>query len=109
MSSARRCLVVDRRDRRLELVRPDHPERQGRGDQVDALADRGRIPSRAVLLRERHEAPVGPGPGRTARVGQKHECQQTGHLGVPGESPMDVAGDPDRLRGELRPLEVVPG
>ena len=102
-------LVMDRRDRRLDLVRPEPGMGQGIGDEGHALGDARRIPERAVLLGQRDEAAVGAGPGAASRIGQEHQCQQPGHLAVLGEQPVQVAREPDRLAGQLGSLQVRPG
>ena len=64
-----RGLVVDRGDRRLELVRAGRTELQRLADQRDALVDGRAVPAAAVLLGERHERAVGRGARRPPRVG----------------------------------------
>ena len=58
--------------------------------------------------------PAGPGcrragAGRAPRVGQQHQRQQPGDLAVVGQQPVQLAGQPDRLGGQLGPLQVGPG
>ena len=63
-----RASSCTRRNRRLQLVRPDRPARQRRGHQRHALGDGAAVPQRPVLLVERDRArrrdPCAPGAAR---------------------------------------------
>ena len=92
-----RGLVVDRRDRRLQLIRADRAPRQRRGDERDAFGDGFAIPERAILLVERDQLAVRSGPRRAAGIGQQHQRQQSGDLAVVRQQAVDGARQPDRL------------
>ena len=99
-----------RGDRGLELVGAQPAGTgQGRGDQRDALGDQAGVPPRPVLFGERDQSAVGPGTCGTPCVREQHERQQPRHLPVRGPHLMDRAGEPDRLTGQLGPLQVGAG
>lgn len=54
-------------------------------DQGDSLGDRARVPAAAVLLRDRHECPVGASPCRRARVREQHQREEAGDVAVVGQ------------------------
>ncbi|RAO53578.1 hypothetical protein ONO86_01495 [Micromonospora noduli] len=97
------------RDGRLELVRPDHPAWQRPGDQLDALGDLVGAPPGAVLLGHRHQLTVRADPCRSAGVGEQHQRQQSGDLGVLGHQPAHQPGQPDRLGGQVGAQQPGPG
>ena len=72
-----------------------------------------RVPPGAVLLGQRHERAVGRGAGGAPRVGQQHQRQQARGLTrrrvVRGQQPAHLAGQPDRLAGQLDLLQVRAG
>ena len=68
---------------RLELAEP--VPRECGLQHGDAFGDEPGVPERAVLLGERDQFAVGPGPGRTTRVVQEHQRQQPGGLLVGGD------------------------
>jgi hypothetical protein len=78
---------------------------EGRLKDPDALGDHLRVPQAAVLLRERHQAAVGRGPGGPPGVVEQHEGEQPRHLGVvdPGR---ELPGEPDGLGGQVHVARV---
>ena len=70
-------------------------------DQRDPLGDRAGVPARPVLLGQRHERAVRPGARRPPGVGEQHEREQAGDLAVAGQPGVQLAGQPDRLRGQV--------
>ena len=75
---------------------------QGGGDQGDALADRGGVPQATVLLGHGNGLPVGRGPRRAAGVGEQHQGEQPGGLGVGRQQAVQQPGQPDRLGAQVR-------
>ena len=104
----RRGLVVHRGDGRLHLVRTDRRggqrrRRAGRCPRRSSRGPSGRGPAR----------PAGRGrrPGRAGRspgVGEQHQREQPGDLAVVGQRGVQLPGQPDRLRGQLGPVQRRP-
>jgi hypothetical protein len=94
--------VVDRSDGCLQLVGPGRSLVQSAGQQRHAFADECGVPLGAVLLGHRDRFPGWAGACRAAGVGEQHQRQQPGHLGVAGQQPVQDAGQPDRLDGQVR-------
>ena len=69
-----------------------------------AMADA--IPRRPVLLGERDQPAALIRAREAAGVREQHERQQAGDLVVVGEEPVQHPRQPDRLVGELGPLQV---
>ncbi|KZM76648.1 hypothetical protein A0J59_20105 [Cellulosimicrobium sp. I38E] len=103
-----RCLRVQRRDRRLHLVRPDEPVGERRGDDPDALDDLGVVPAGPVLLGERHELAARAGPGAAPGVREEHEREQPRDLRVVRQQRVHRPGQADRLAGQVRAPQVRP-
>ena len=100
-----RRFVVDRGDRRLELIRPDRCPAEGVADDPDALLDLRPVPQGAVLFGEGDQGAVRGGPRRAPGIGQQHERQQPGDLAVLGQESSEQAREPDRLRGQVCPVQ----
>src|SRR5262249_18461357 len=66
-------------------------------------------PQRPVLFCERNEAAVRTCTRRAPRIGQQHQRQQAGHLTIGGQQPPHLAGEADRLGGQLAALQVRAG
>jgi hypothetical protein len=96
-------------DRRLQLVRPDRSRGQGRGHQRDALRDQAAIPPQPVLVGQRHQLAIAVDPGRPARLGQQHQRQQPLDLAVARASLVQRPGEPDRLPGQVVPVDLGAG
>jgi hypothetical protein len=96
------------RDRCLDLEGADLGPAQGVGDQGGALPDQLPVPRAPVLLGERHQGAVGPGPGGTAGVGEQHEREQSSDLAVLGQQPAHLAGETDGFAGQVDPVRVGP-
>ena len=77
-----RRLVVNRRDRRLQLIRADRPLGQRAGNQRDAVGDRALIPERSILLVEGYQLAVRAGARGAARVREQEERKQAGDFSV---------------------------
>jgi hypothetical protein len=101
-------LVVQGGDRGLQLVGADRRAGQRLGDQGDLLGDGPRVPQTAILLGERHQLAAGAGPPRPARVGEQHQREEAGDLAVLGQLSVQLPGKPDRLGGELDPVQRAP-
>ena len=101
--------VVERRDRRLDLVRPGPAHPQRAIQERLALVDLGAVPAAAVLVLEEHELAVRPGPRVAPRVVQEHQREQAERLGLVGHELGEDARQPDRLGRELAPDERLAG
>ena len=64
------------------------------------LGDQRAVPAAAVLLVQRHQLAAGD-PGRAAGLGEQHQREQPGHLGLVGQQGAQDPRQPDRLGGEL--------
>ena len=104
MSSAVGRLVVERGDRRLDLIGPDLAGSKGLLEQCGSFVDGGAVPQRAILLGHWDDGAVGGHPGRAPSVGEQHQGEQAGRLGIAWELPTDHAGESDRLLGQLDPV-----
>ena len=78
--------VVERRDLRLDAVRPARAERRGPIQERESLVDRVVVPSGTVLVLEQHEVPGGIGPGRPPAFVQDHQREQPLTSGSSGSS-----------------------
>ena len=93
------------------MVLADPAEAQGRGGKGQTLGDEAGGPQVAVLLGEGHQLAVDAGAGRSPGVGEQHEGEQAGHLGVVGQGVVHAPGQadasPDRsVRARSGPLLV---
>ena len=88
-----RRLVVNGGNRRLQLVRAYRALRQRSLTSATPSAIACSVPERAVLLRQRDELAVRSGAREPARVGEQHEREQPGDLGVVGQA----AGETSRV------------
>ena len=79
-----RRLVVNSRDRRLELVWPNPPHPQRPLHEHPAFRDPRRIPARPILILEQDHLPARSLPRRPARIGEQHQGQQARRLGLAG-------------------------
>jgi hypothetical protein len=82
-----------------QLIWPYPASRQSLGNEFDAFGDGLLIPLRAVLLGQRHKAPVRPGTRRTPRIGKQHEGQADPQFQDPptsGAGVGELAGSPLR-------------
>ena len=59
---------------------PTDPCDERRRDERDAFRDRALIPQRSILLRERDQLAVRPGPRGAPRIGEQHQREQPGDL-----------------------------
>ena len=104
VSAASRRLVVHRGDRRLQLVRA-RPGRRRASPVISATPSA--ISAASQRLRSCSSSgtsdPSGVGPRRPAGVGQQHQGEQPGHLGVVRHQPVQQPGQPDRLGREVGP------
>ena len=66
---------------------PDRALPQGGADQRHALGDGLPVPPAAVLPVERDQLAVRAGAGRPAGVGEQHQGEQAGHVGLVGQEP----------------------
>ena len=64
------------------------------------------VPEGAVLLGQRDELAVGAGAGGPPGVGEQHEREQTGHLGIVGQRRVHAAGEADGLARQVGAGEV---
>jgi hypothetical protein len=100
---------VNRGDRGLQLVGAERLVGERFGDEGDTLVDARALPEASVLLGEGNEAAVSASAGRSPRVCQQHERQETGDLSVLRKQSPDIAGESNRLRGQLASLQVGTG
>ena len=82
--SRRGRLVVEGRDRRLELVRPGPAGRSARSTSARPSSI-ARVPARAVLVVEQHEVAAVADPRVAPGVVEQHQREQPGRLGLVGE------------------------
>ncbi len=100
---------MDSSDRGLKLIGTDRRPRQRVRDEVQALANEFVVPSFTVLFRQRNQVSVGQGSRGAARVSQEHQRKQARHFAVIREQAMQIATETDRLRRQLRALQVGTG
>jgi hypothetical protein len=74
-----------------QLIWPYPASRQSLGNEFDAFGDGLLIPLRAVLLGQRHKAPVRPGTRRTPRIGKQHEGKQTRNFRILRHQVLELA------------------
>lgn len=96
-------LVVQRRDRRLNPVRPGGPAGQRRHRQPAAILDQIGVPAAAVLLLQRYQRTVGVDPGRAAGVDEQHQGQQSRRRPFGRQQPMQDPAQPDGFVAQVRP------
>ncbi len=101
-----RRFVVNGRDRGLQLIRANRTPGEGVGDERDAFRDGLPVPQGAILLRERDQIAVRPGPRRPPGIGQQHQRQQSRDLPVVRKEVVNSPGQPNRLIREIAALEV---
>ncbi len=100
------CRIVQRGDGSLQGVLADRLAFQRRGGQCGPFRDRRAVPPGAVLHGQGDEGPVGRDPGRPARLGQEHECEQTGYLGLVGQQLVEQASEADGFRRQVGAVQV---
>ena len=100
-SQSTRLLAVERRDRRLELVRAGRRSGERAVERAAALLDLVRVPEAAVLLVEQHELAGRRDPRVAARVLQEQQRVQAVRLGLVRHQRREHSGEPDRLRAQL--------
>ncbi len=105
----RRGRRVQGRDRRLQLVGARSAPAPDAVDQLGSLADQVAVPAGAVLFVQRHQPAVVADAGRAPRLGEQHQRQQAGRLGVVGHHVAEHSGQPDRLAGQVDAGELVAG
>ena len=59
------------------------------------------VPAAALLLGQRDQLAAGPGAGGPPGLGEQHQGQQPGHLGVAGQAGPQPPGQPDGLAGQV--------
>ena len=80
---------------------PTAPPADRAVEQRGALGDQRPVPAGPVLLGQRDQLAAGAGAGRPAGVGEQHQREQAGHLGVvraASGAPSGPAGSPRRTR-----------
>jgi hypothetical protein len=82
-------LVVESRDGAADMALPGLAA--SLGNEFDAFGDGLLIPLRAVLLGQRHKAPVRPGTRRTPRIGKQHEGKQTRNFRILRHQVLELA------------------
>ncbi len=100
-----RCFVVDRGDRRLQLVRADRRRAERARDERHPFLDLRSIPAIALLLRERDDGAVRTRPRCAAGIGQEHEREQAGDLRLAGQRLVQHPRQTDRFGGERAPVQ----
>ena len=99
----RRGLVVERRDRRLELIRAGPAGRERPLHEGAALADPSGVPARPILVVEQDELALRADPGLAPGVVEEHQRQQPDASGSSGSNDDHDPGQPDRLDREFAP------
>ncbi len=89
------------RDRRLHLVFTHLTPPQRPGDQAYPLDDERPVPQGAVLLGEGDQPAVGTAASRAPGVGEQHEREEAGDLGILGQAGPDAPGQPDGLARQV--------
>lgn len=67
------------------------------------------VPPGPVLLGQRDELAMGPGPSRAAGIGEQHQSEQPGDFAVAGQRPVQQPGQADGFVGQVRALQVRAG
>src|SRR5581483_8421738 len=93
----------ERRDRRLDLVRPRALPRERPLEGTPALLDLLEVPERAVLVGEKDELTLRREPCGAAGVLQEKQRVQPVRLRLVRHEGREDGGQPDRLRAELGP------
>ena len=86
---------------------PTCPQPQGLGDQGHPLGDQTPGPRACGPARPSGtSSPSARGAGRAPGVGEQHEGEQAGHLGVLGQRGVHGPGQADGLAGQVGPGQV---
>ncbi len=96
-----RGLVVQGRDSRLHLVLAYLPPPQRLGDQAYPLDDQTPVPQGPVLLGQGDQLAVGTAASGAPGVGEQHESEQAGDLGILRCGRVDAPGQADGLAGQV--------
>ena len=75
---------------------------------VVPFRDQGSVPSRAVLVGEPDQRPVGRGAGRLSGFGEQHQGEQADGFGLVGHELDEDLAEPDRLAREVDAGEASP-
>lgn len=92
---------MQRRDRRLYLVRAGTAQRERAIQQTGRLGDQALVPFGPVLILEPDQPSPSVEAGRGARLVQEEEGEETEDLGFPRHEAVQRAGEGDRLRREV--------
>ena len=92
---------MERRDGRLDGVRPRRRAREGPRQEREAFGDRRLVPSAPVLVLQEDEIARGVHPGVAACVRQEHEGEEAARFALAGKELDEEAREPDRLTGEV--------
>lgn len=95
-------LVVDRSDGGLELEGTDRTVNERGLDQPDPAIDEGAVPEGTVLLGQQRQITLSVDPGVHAGVGEQHEGQQAGGLGVCRDRVEEGFGQPYGLNSQIQ-------
>jgi hypothetical protein len=93
---------VQRRDRRLHLIRPGRAMAHRLVDERQPLGDEDAVPARAILILEEHDVAVAVEPRVGARVLQQHERQEAHDLRLAAEQAQQEAPQANRLVAQRR-------
>ncbi len=91
---------MQRRDRGLHEVRATAEQGEPTIERRQSFGEAGRVPPRAVLVGEQHDAAVVE-PRRASRVEQQHHREQPVHVGLIGHQLGEGTTQPDRFVGEI--------
>ena len=94
---------MQRRNRRLELVRPRHAKGERAVEGRSALGDLVRIPEAVVLVLEQHEPAVPGDPRLAACVLKQGQRMEAVYLRLVRHQCREQRCEPDRFRAELAP------
>ena len=100
-------VVVQGGDRGLDLVAAGALKGERRLQDAHALGDLAGVPQAAVLAVERDETALGVEARREAGVAEEHQREQPARLRFLGGEG-ELAGEPDRLAGQVHPAGSVP-
>lgn len=90
----------------LHPVRPGRPAGQRPDDQGPPLLDHRPVPAPPVLVLQEHRLALRPGPRVAPGVDEQQQREEPGALPLGGQQAAQYPGQPDRLLGQVEPLET---
>ena len=93
-------------DRSLDLIRAQGVASHASEDKRVTFVDQVSIPQRTILVAETHQVPRTIGTCVAARVGQQHESEQAGRLGLVGHQADQHAAEAYRFVRQARACQI---